>query len=482
MINKKVIQNKGITLIALVITIIILLILAGVTISMVFNGGIISKSKTAVDTYQMQEDKEQIELAKAEVSFNNLGKIPVEELKETLIKYNFTICDEITEFEGKQLTEEEFVVKCSHKKHTYLVMAEELDSEEQAKVKELYVYLYENGELVFTSDISLIDESKVKINYGNIKGKNNIYDTSSLTTNVVWFENRKDIITVNFLDEIEPIDTAFWFFECENLIAINNINKLNTKYTTDMTGMFWGCGKLTTLNLSSFNTSKVTNMLHMFDACSALTSIDISNFDTRNVTNMSGMFAVCSGLTNIDLSKFDTTNVTNMSAMFYGCGKLTTLNLNSFNTSKVTDMSHMFDSCSALTSIDLSNFDTTNVVDMSVMFWGCGQLTTLNLSSFNTSKVTNMSYMFNACSALTSIDVSNFDTTNVINMYGMFANCSGLINIDLSKFDTINVTDMSAMFFGCTNLAKVYIGEKWTTDKAVTDNMFMGCNATLERI
>ena len=55
--------EKGITLIALVITIIVLLILAGVTLSIVFNGGIINKSQTAVDKYGEETAREKLTLA-----------------------------------------------------------------------------------------------------------------------------------------------------------------------------------------------------------------------------------------------------------------------------------------------------------------------------------------------------------------------------------------------------------------------------------
>ena len=59
-------NNKGITLVALIITIIVLLILAMVSISLVMNGGIIGKSKTAVDKYSQEEVQEQIKLAYSE--------------------------------------------------------------------------------------------------------------------------------------------------------------------------------------------------------------------------------------------------------------------------------------------------------------------------------------------------------------------------------------------------------------------------------
>ena len=63
---KKITKNNGITLIALVITIIVLLILAGVTLRIALNGGIINKSQTAVDKYTEESAREKLSLALAE--------------------------------------------------------------------------------------------------------------------------------------------------------------------------------------------------------------------------------------------------------------------------------------------------------------------------------------------------------------------------------------------------------------------------------
>ena len=53
-------KNKsGITLVALIITIIILLILAGVSLSFVFNGGILDKAQQAVNEYENASKKEE---------------------------------------------------------------------------------------------------------------------------------------------------------------------------------------------------------------------------------------------------------------------------------------------------------------------------------------------------------------------------------------------------------------------------------------
>ena len=65
-------KNKGVTLIALIITIIILLILAGITINMVLgNNGIIAKAQIAKEQTQEKQKDEEEELAKLE---NNVDK------------------------------------------------------------------------------------------------------------------------------------------------------------------------------------------------------------------------------------------------------------------------------------------------------------------------------------------------------------------------------------------------------------------------
>ena len=51
-------NQKGITLVALIITIIILLILAIVSINLVMNGGIIGKAEKGTDSYLEAEKRE----------------------------------------------------------------------------------------------------------------------------------------------------------------------------------------------------------------------------------------------------------------------------------------------------------------------------------------------------------------------------------------------------------------------------------------
>lgn len=64
-IKNKINNMKGITLIALVITIVILIILSGITISVILgNEGIFNKTKTATQEYQNAQDYEEKQIAK----------------------------------------------------------------------------------------------------------------------------------------------------------------------------------------------------------------------------------------------------------------------------------------------------------------------------------------------------------------------------------------------------------------------------------
>ena len=252
-----------------------------------------------------------------------------------------------------------------------------------------------------------------------------------------WYKPNDDGSNANIIKKVvfdasfanaRPTSCCEWFNGCTDLTTIEGIEYLNTENVTDMSGMFWGCRALTTLDVSHFDTQNVTNMSYMLSDCSALTTLDVSHLDTQNVTNMYYMFSNCSALTTLDVSNFNTQNVTDMSGMFSDCRALTTLDVSNFNTQNVTDMSYMFFNCSAITTLDIANFDTKNVTDMSYMFYNCSALKTLDVSNFDTQNVTDMSWMFYNNSALTTIYASDkFVTTACEKDKNMFADCTNLV-------------------------------------------------------
>lgn len=85
----QILKKNGITLVALIITIIILLILAGVSLSFVFNGGILDKSQQAVNEYENASQIEQDLLDKIDKYLENeLGEIANDEPKVPSVDEN----------------------------------------------------------------------------------------------------------------------------------------------------------------------------------------------------------------------------------------------------------------------------------------------------------------------------------------------------------------------------------------------------------
>ena len=213
------------------------------------------------------------------------------------------------------------------------------------------------------------------------------------------------------------------------------------------------------------NTQKIVTYVNTFGfynwstTNSWLIFIGLTVADASSITDMSGMFYSCSSLTSLDLTGLDTSAVTSMASMFQGCEKLTSLDLSGLDTSAVTSMSSMFAYCRGLTSLNLSGFNTSAVTNMDSMFDSCSGLTSLNLSGFNTSAVTSMLSMFAYCSGLTSLDLSGFNTSAVTSMDYMFAYCSGLTSLILGPnfFKAPNVTSID--FSYCS---------KWTNNTVVT--------------
>ena len=182
------------------------------------------------------------------------------------------------------------------------------------------------------------------------------------------------------------------------------LSKLNNNYKNiSFSGLFRDCKKLRIIQFpKDLDTTNVINISYMFYGCFKITTIDMSSFDTSKVTSMSHMFYGCSNLTTINMSSFKTPEVTDMSHMFHGCSNLTTINMSSFDTSKVTNMSHMFFECSSFVCLDLSMFEISNVKTINSMFSGCSSLDHLNLPKFDTSNK-DIKELFSGCSNLVNI-------------------------------------------------------------------------------
>lgn len=413
-INRKLKNKKGITLIALVVTIVVLLILAGVSVSVVTDkNGIIQNS---------QETKEQTRAAMVE--------------KER----------DLWKLEGQ-------IYQSDSEKETLEKVLERLEKENTITKEEKQAIL-ETGEVTIAGKtIIFIDGTIVACGNeensadGSFLGNTSIKRGDIEQINIITALNGHDANDEKTWDISERKNGRYlaWYEDKDNnnfwevTIAGNGRVKLNKSAKLLFKALGTYAGKIEMNGIKNLDTSEVTDMSYMFTDGSQYTDLDLSSFDTSNVTTMSGMFLNCSKLTNLNLANFDTKNVVKLTNLFNGCSAIENINLSSFDTSNVTKMYAMFGNCENLKNVNLKNFDTSKVTDMEAMFFNCKSLSKIDLSNFNTSSVERLKRMFVNCELLTELDLSNFKTENLLNVETMFSGCKLLKKIDMrnATFDKV---------------------------------------------
>ena len=325
-------KNSGITLIALVITIIVLLILAGVTIAtLTGDNGILTKASKASEQTKIGEEKEAIGIAyNGCLTTSENNSVASWELEDELIKngYDATVT-------GVSNLKIHFTETDKY----YTINDGVISEYVKPELTDVYVALYNDGTLVFSNNMDDFEEDKVEKYYdGNYK--ETLFDwTTPWSKDGATYEKIK---SVEFINKIVPKYTAFWFGECSILTDIKGLNNLDTSNVESMAGMFENCNALQTLDVSSFDTSNVKNMSFMFDWCNSLSSLNC-NFDTRNVEDMSYMFDWCENLTNLNLSNFGTGKPKNIEGMFLSCQKLEKLDISNFRIECISNAVDIFD-------------------------------------------------------------------------------------------------------------------------------------------
>ena len=329
-------ENEGaITLVALAVTIIVLLILAGVAISLsIGNNGIISRGEISVEGNKLASYKEKLEMYKAEKIMENENF-----LEETLsagidyLQYNTKNIEEkgtiktiIPEFEDKYLGKLEVI-----KGELFLTSTDKKEVQ-AAKIAGIEFNPYditEEGELqssntnleLMSPDGTLTIPSNVsKIGYGafsNVEGlKTIIIPGTCKIIGEKAFANNKTLEKVIIQDGVEIIDNHA-FRNCKSLVSVemaNSVTRINTQ-------SFYGDS-----NLSSINLSNNLNYIGpwAFDSCK-IQEIEIPN-GIKEVTT--SVFGNCKHLEKIilpdSLEKID-------SSAFQNCSNLTSINISENN-------------------------------------------------------------------------------------------------------------------------------------------------------
>ena len=334
-------EKRGITLIALIVTIIILLILAGVTLA-TLNGdnGILTKADEAKLSTELSRYKEELELYKVE-KYNENRNFEEETLTAGKVELNYntkesgetgnikTIIPDISDeyFEKLEVIKGELLINTQNENE--IRVAQRLGIEVNPYDIRDGVLWSSNGNLLLMDENTgslTIPDSVTAIGEGafaNLEGLRTIIIPSTVKRiEQNAFRNNTTLETVimqekvnsdGTIEGVEYIgDTAFK--SCTNLKTVQMANSV----TEIGISVFQHDNSLKTINLSD----NITNIsVYMFHSCTSLETIEIPD-SVVEISNQA--FAGCSNLTTIKIPK----SVTTIGATaFNGCSKLTNIDL-----------------------------------------------------------------------------------------------------------------------------------------------------------
>lgn len=513
-------KENGITLVTLVITIIVLLILAGVTISSIFgDSGIIKNATEAQILSELVNVKEALEIYKitnyAHGDMSNEELVEEGLLKEVFIKDTYRTVAIITDLKAIDIKSK--FGKGGEKQK---------DTEEETLLDMYNVYGIDmsDGTLYYIRDgIWSIEGQKVTyIASGGEEKQGYVVET----INQQYLEDRKFITewtveagtTITLPITATPNITIEWgadddgdgeldIEECTTTQPTHTYTQEGT-YTIKISGNMptwsfrsastskdyitrivqWGNVSYSEINFNScanlvgnipspniencFTECKTFDFL--FYECTGLTgSIPSDLFDSAiNVESFRSCFEKCTGLTgNIPDKLFaDKTKCTNVRNCFSGCTNLEgAIPENLFkNCPNVTRMDSIFNGATGITQIPVNLFTNINngennvVTNIAGAFYGT-QITEVPLG------------LFDKCTELTTIGNTAYNG-------GLFSKCKNITTIPEGLFNNCTkIKYMDRLFQGCENLTN--LPDDFTIPEGVGDArwLFGGCS-NLERL
>ena len=437
-------RNKGITLIALVISIIVLLILAGISISML--AGDNSILKRAVDAKERTERAQIIERAKidllGDIAENRGENIKKTQLVAVLNKYfknieSNVIPDEISNINDIELTTLD---------GKYNILLSEIY---EGRTKSLGAGLYDANDNLIYDWQTLLDNNYITVSNDNyiIANDANILDGKLIIDNSIVGIKYSGLQYCNKLTNIDLPSTLTTITDgalngCTSLKELT----LPDTITTLGGGLWYNCSNLEYLNLGS----------------SDAVMREISN---RSVGDGESVFKYCPNLKEVIVGNGVTTIYT---SMFRHCCANTIVIPNTITRIE----GYAFADCLNLVNIEISE-GVTYIGDYA--FWNCVKLKKVSISKNNIEYIG--SGAFKGCSELEEVVLPEIYSGTTLNDHlgGMiFQDCVKLKKIAIPKgFKCIGFND----FKGCSSLKEVTIPESMVS---IEENAFQDCSNLME--
>ena len=445
-------KENGITLIALIVTIIVLLILAGITVATLSgDNGVIKSTLNAKEQTEIGDEKEILNIATVTaMGKNKYGELTQKNLQNALDNYIGNGVAKVTDLgdetflvifpsgrayevdhdgNGTYLGREDelstkVVISANKESNSTPVLVQEVEVSvrtyipvEDENITLIYAWSKSKDESPAEEAYTIADLSGTKLNriatiYSNVTDGGDYYLWVKAIINDV--ENPKSFGEYAIKEYTTLRSCLSESSSTSSFLGNSNLKRNVIKSVTISSalqghqagvGNCWDVSESQKGSILAWYTESVVDDVTYYDVTIAEDGGIVANVNSSYLFGNIG-YGVDDEVTITGLENLDTSLTTNMGYMFNGCRNVTSLNVSNFDTTNVTAMSFVFSNCHSLTSLDISHFNTANVTTMEYMFNGCVGFTSLNLRNLDVSKVTSYINIFSAIPSNTVIYVS----------------------------------------------------------------------------
>ena len=343
-------HNKGITLIALIVTIVVLLILAGVSIAVITGDDGVIKSANQAKTEQRGgtvEDRVAVwKAGKATSEYTHRETKTEDEMLNDLINDKLLFEDEIDR-ENKKITIGSKEIDYSTGNGNGLKL--EPDNGKEELILEYEVSAGDTIQLPHYSSSSDEDtiEFNFQVNWGDGTTETGITNSNISEKSKHQYQNA-GTYDIKIKGKYESLQTSSNSTETANYTKLKKVKQWGTtglKYVS-----FYYCYNMD--EIVSPTENSFINLIGIYLGYTSIQSIPENLFaNCPNVTDFIMTFEGCRNLTNIPEKLFEKCpNVTDFSQTFYECSNLTGIPTNLFkNCKKVENFRGTFHGCDSLT-------------------------------------------------------------------------------------------------------------------------------------
>lgn len=460
--------NRGITLVALVITIIIMLILATVTIGAI-NGGLFNYAGKAVSEAELDSIIEELKTKGIMKGKNNLNGTLSEVLENNYSKYDSTfkvVNGELvyTGEDGKivgyllELGQSESSIEhksaiCSFRGHDFLP-ANYLNPKTCKRCGTT------EGEILVATAPHPDQNNSTDIGIGTDGELVNLdkwtYTLSAWTYKLTGYAG--DYTADGALEEGVTVPQKI---KGVNVTSMNGTFKNNTNLKIapeipstvwDMQSTFEGCTALVQAPIIPYG---VTKAQYTFKGCTSIKTLPKNFILPDSITDgygLFGTFAGCSSLEELPDNFRIPKNAGSIWSLFSGCTSLKKLPEGFTIPDSVTNLQSTFENCKSLTKLPDSFKLSANANNCGNLFKGCSNLESLPENFSFPSTTRSMSYAFEGCSKLTQLPMGFNIPNGVTNLQNTFMNCTSLSELPENFTIPTSATNLQSMFSRSTKI------------------------------